>query len=204
MKKKYTGFTLIEVLIVLLIFSIISILAISVFRQTLIIQEMNDFAQKRIYEIRIARALMKSDFLQISSRKVRDYYGITLPFVFYGTSENVGKPFMQFVRDGWENPNGISSRSSLQRVEYFYDDNLIKRRLYKYLDGDNEKNAQTDVLMSNVVGFKIQFFVSGQWRDESFVKTIQDSNFPEVISIEMELEDIGKIQQLFFTSYAKL
>ena len=102
------------------------------------------------------------------------------------------------------NTNGISSRSSLQRVEYFYDDNVIKRRLYKYLDGDNEKNAQTDVLMSNVVGFKIQFFVSGQWRDESFVKTIQDSNFPEVISIEMELEDIGKIQQLFFTSYAKL
>ncbi len=88
------GFTLVEALVSLLIFSLIAGGGVLLLSQTLQAQGRVEAAQEELRAIQSARALLTADFAQITPRAVREQG--KPPFIFAGVGG--AKPAMTFVR----------------------------------------------------------------------------------------------------------
>ena len=106
-RKRYqrgqAGFTLIEVLIAMFIFSLISVGATSALTSSLRGKAVMNERLDAISEIETARAIMRSDFAHIQLRQTRDAYGGVSPYGLSGGIEEL----INFTRSGRMNPGGL-------------------------------------------------------------------------------------------------
>ena len=195
---RQTGLTLIEMLVALFIFSIISLAGVAVMQVTLRSQESFGVFSERLSELQLARAVLKADFAQTASRIVRDPYGAPEGPPFRGGEQSFGDPLVAFVRAGWENPNGSEARSSLQYLEYDFEDGQLIRRARPHLDAQRDSPVSERVLISGLERAEFTFFSSGQWREEWPVVDFQFT--PSVVALDLSFSDGREIRQLFITS----
>ncbi len=209
MMQKQSGFTLPEVLIALLIFSMIS--AACVYSLRLGVDSRDQLAETDdiIKELQIARALVKEDFAQVTTRSVRDEFGNLAPTFFYGGQT----PFFRrpnddetilvvFVRDGWINPGARAPRSSLQYVEYILRNNSLIRRARIYLDDANRSDSIEKVLFEDVAQAEIEFLLDGvrreiEWADFWPVDGTQ-SLPPKAVALTLTSTTGETLRQLFW------
>ena len=107
------GFTLVEMLVAMAVFSLLAVAASSLLGVSLRNADVFTRADAATRELQIARTIMRADFAQIARRPVRDAYGAPTPTVFAGGAAVAEKPILSFVRYGWDNPGGIDPRASL-------------------------------------------------------------------------------------------
>lgn len=152
------GFTLVELMVALLIFSMISaagvmLLSASVRTQT---------AAGEMLDILAARqrlnAALSNDLAQALPRTSRNGAGDTAPAFEAGPH---GFPLI-FVRSGWSNPSG-ASRSNLQKVEYRLQEGRLERLAYAMTDGAQALEAS--ILLADAFEAKLRFRVKGEWRE---------------------------------------
>ncbi len=166
------GFTLAEVLVALLIFSLIA--AASVYALNLGVNARDQLgdADEALKELQLARMLIKEDTAQIVMRPVRDEFGATAPAPFQGGRnivrsriEDDEQILVSFTRAGWLNPQASAPRSALQYVEYLKRGNAVIRRSRPYLDDARGASRVERVLFSNVETAAAEFVV-GEFRGE--------------------------------------
>jgi general secretion pathway protein J len=200
MSRTETGFTLVEVLVTLAVFSMLSLLGGAVLNQSLSAKAQSDQMQHSIEDLQVARATLKADLAQISLRATRDAYGTQEPMVFAGGDTASLGTVLKLVRDGWQNPLGQDRRSSLQRVDYVLEDGKLLRRVYPRLDGQAEGSAQTQVLLKGIENLSVSFLVDGQWRTAWVVPALGPYVLPEAVAIDLETRSLGMLRQVFMTS----
>lgn len=190
------GFTLVEMLVAMAIFSLLAISASSMLSVSLRNAETFERADAATRELQIARTIMRSDFSQIAHRPVRDSYGAPVQGMFTGGLAALDKPILAFVRHGWDNPGGADDRSSLQYVEYALADGALVRRSRPYLDPTPETPVTTAKLLSNVKAANASFLARGQWADQ-WIAAPPQNTLPEAIALDVTQGASNQIRQAF-------
>jgi general secretion pathway protein J len=190
------GFTLVEMLVAMAVFSLLAVAASGLLGVSLRNAEVFTRADAATRELQIARTIMRADFSQIARRPVRDAYGAPAPTIFAGGTAVAEKPILSFVRYGWDNPGGVDPRASLQYVEYAVAGEALVRRSRPYLDPTPETPVTTATLLSGVSAAQVSFLSRGQWAETWVVATAQNA-LPEAIALDVKLAAAESIRQAF-------
>lgn len=192
-KKNHKGFTLLEMMLALVIFSLLSIAGWQLLNTISRSSELVAEHERRISEIDMAFLSMKQDFRQIVDRGVRIDGQLSQQSIFTGdTMLDTDDQAISFVRSGWHNPGHRLPRSELQRVYYRLKDGQLERWYDLVLDAPSGAQPVTRTLLENINSLNFSFFSDGRWHS-----ALNAEGFPKGIRVELELNDLGLIERDF-------
>ena len=184
---KANGFTLVELLVALLIFGMLSAAGVALLSFSVRSQESSRAGLEELTALRRAGSLLSSDLSQAATRLHRSESGAARP-AFFGSTDGFG-----MVRRGWENPDG-AARSSLQRVEYRLHGQRLERHAFPMVDGAPSATAIT--LMDGIVHAQLRYRAgNGEWRDRW--DPTSPGELPTALELVLEKDRRGSIRQLF-------
>ena len=189
------GFTLVELLVSLVIFGMLSAAGVALLSFSVRAQDAADEGLGKLAELRRAGALLTGDLAQAAPRIWRDEAGTARPAFAGGTGQD---PILfSLVRRGWENLDD-SGRSSLQRVHYRLSEGRLQRVAYPFVDGASAMEPVT--LVSGVRGLRLRYRdKDGAWRERW--NPARPTSLP--VAVEMVIEnDGGPTRQLFMVGAA--
>jgi general secretion pathway protein J len=186
------GFTLVELLVALAIFAMISVAGVTLLRSG---SDTQIAVKARLEQLsranRLANAL-ESDLAQAIARPVRDQAGQPVPAF---TQADAGTPgaLFGFIRAGWSNFDD-APRAGLQRVAYALDGTALKRISWPMLDGAAQDDAAT--MVENVSAATVRFRDDkGEWRgDWTAAKT---TALPRAVELRLTIEGKPEQRMLF-------
>ncbi|QLC21287.1 type II secretion system minor pseudopilin GspJ [Parasphingopyxis sp. CP4] len=188
------GFTLVELMVALFIFGIVSAAGVSLLRFSVDSQTASREVLTEMSSIRRMNAALTNDLGQIAPRPARDQAGARQN-AFFGGGGADGDLLISFVRRGWSNYDG-DARSSLQKVDYRLVDGVLERQAYPYVDGSEALPAAQ--LVSGVQTIALRYRSEGEWRDR-WDPTLA-TELPDAVELTVVIEGRGPVRQLFQTS----
>lgn len=184
------GFTLIEMLIALVIFGMITAAGVTLLSLTVRTQEASERALDAVGALRRSDALLNADLAQAAPRLRRDADGRPVP-AFAGGGGNEAL-LLAFVRRGWEDESAF--RSSLQRVEYRLREGRLERWRYDAVDGEGRPAAQA--LLEGVSRVQLRYRDrDGNWRDRW--DPTEPARLPTAVELTSDSRSEGRVRQLF-------
>jgi general secretion pathway protein J len=123
--KPQGGFTLLELLVALSVFALVSVMAYGGLRSVLDARAHTDRASRELAELQVALTLLSRDLGQMVARPVRDVHGDPQAPLRFNASAD--RPRLELVRS--------SARSGLQRVAWEVDGGRLYRLAWSVLDG---------------------------------------------------------------------
>ena len=156
--RKTLGFTLVEILVALLVFSVVALLSARLLSQSIDNQSNLQDRGQRLAEIHRAMRVIQRDILQLSRRRIRDAQGEELPALIVSD-----QGVIEFSRVGWRNPLR-QPRSEVQRVGYRWQDEKIIRGYWLTLDRSYDAEPAYQTLLEDVE--TIEFFAVDQLGNE--------------------------------------
>ena len=183
------GFTLVEMLVGLLVFSLIAAAGVGVLRLSIDNRFAVGQSTERTAALQRTRALLRADLAQAADRRVRDDDGRVDPQALSGGD---AVTLLALTRRGWSNP-GQAPRASMQRVEYRLDGKRLERRVRSALDGGALGEPQ--LLEDGVETAAIAFIDRG--RETPVWSPTPDRPLPEAVRLTLTLEGYGPVTQLF-------
>jgi general secretion pathway protein J len=193
------GFTLLEVLVAVVIFGIISLLAYGGYNQLIRQSEIVESSATRTRAIQSSIQRMSEDFAMLEPRPIREPLGETLePALRAGGTRT--DTLLDLTRSGWTNPAGLS-RSTLQRVTYRLMDNKLERAYWSALDRTLTTEPTSAVLLDKVRTASFRFMDQNQsWHDQwpplGYSGPDAARLRPIAVEVTLELEDWGKLVRL--------
>jgi general secretion pathway protein J len=194
------GLTLIELLIAVAVFSVLSALAYSGLNNILLTSSHTRAEAQQLATLQMAMRFLQRDVEQVLDRPVRDQYGDPKP-PLVSAEPSAEEPMISFTRAGWANPAG-QPRSTLQRVAYDLDeeDERLIRVTWPLLDGASEETMLKTTLLESVTELEFRFMnEEGQWQ-RSWPPLLQDPNvshpLPKALEVTMTAEPWGEIQRI--------
>jgi general secretion pathway protein J len=192
------GFTLVEVLVAMTIFTILGVLAYGGYNEASKHSEQAREQMARLKEVQTTIRVMTQDFEQLSPRPVRDVLGQSLQPALTADARSDG--IVTLTRAGWSNPAGMP-RSTLQRVQYVLDDGKLLRHHWTVLDSTLSNQPVQRELIGGVEQVKLRFLDRGgtwseQWPPLAAQPQGSDRSRPLGVEIVIELEDYGTITRL--------
>lgn len=199
MRAASRGFTLVEMLVALLAFSLLAAASVSILNFSLRNKAIFDKALDTLQQVQVARVIMKSDFAQLAPRPVRDSFGgRPLSSFAKGVETSEKGLVLSFVRRGWISPAGEEGRSSLQYVEYVVSGDALLRRSRPYLDPTPDTPETTTTLIADVEDVSVTFLSAGKWMSE-WRPVLRNEEFPDAVAITMDVKGLGEMRQAFLT-----
>lgn len=184
------GFTLVEMMVSLLIFSMLSAAGVALLSFSVRAQGTANDRLGEIASLRRANAILTADLGQAVPRPFRDRAGAARA-AFSGNA-GAGGVALGMVRGGWSNPD-LLPRASLQRVEYRLAADRLERVAWPHVDGAEPLTAA--VLLTGVRALRIRYRTEGDWRD------VWDSNrpdaLPQAVEVVVDIDGVGPMRQLF-------
>ncbi len=197
---KYSGFTLVEILVAVAIFTVVGILAMGGYNQLQHQSEIANDRMERMRAVQLTVLKLAQDFEQLEPRPVREPLGSgEQPALRVDTRTGA---LVQLTRAGWANPAGIG-RSTLQRVEYRLENDVLFRDQHLALDSVLNDDPIRIRLLDKVRSLKFEFLdVQQQWSSEWPRSGMPESlrGRPLAVKFELELEDWGKITRVIEVS----
>lgn len=182
------GFTLMELLVSLLIFGMLSAAGVSLLSFSVRAQEAAGERLGDLAALRRASALLAADLAQAAPRVHRSESGEAGPAFFGGEA-------LALVRRGWENVDG-AARPSLQRVEWRLSGTILERQAYPLVDGAAPLPAAA--MLDDVARLRLRYRDErGEWRAR------WDPERPDAlpVAVELVIDRTGgaTVRQLFLT-----
>ncbi len=140
------GFTLVEVLISLFIFALISVGTMTALTQSLQGKDRLAASMDELNQLNAARAILRADISALTLRPGRDELGGLEPYVL--TTD--GEALLSFTRRGHQNPSGLEMRGDLERVEYHFEDGALIRRSYAHENPAQLAKTYDRILLDNL------------------------------------------------------
>ena len=199
---KLAGFTLLELLVAVTIFAILSSMAYGGLRNVIDNSQQTELSMQRMQQVQLAMLKISRDFTQLSQRNIRDEYGNSSNYIMAGDGGDV---FIEFSRGGRRNPAQLQ-RSHLQRVAYKLEENTLSRLHWPHLDRTQEMQAYESVLLEDVENASIRFLDnSNEWHNEwpPLSATGQPGDAAVALSaieFTLELQDWGELVRIFLVS----
>jgi general secretion pathway protein J len=182
------GFTLVELLIAILLFALLSAAAAALLSFAVDARGRTGERLDTLAAVTRTRALLAADLGQAAARPWRDDRGTPRPALV----GREGDTLLTLVRRGWRN-DGSASRSSLQRVEYRLFAGRLERRAWPMVDG--AAPYPPAVLLTDVTALDLRFHSAGQWQDRWDPAT-RDS-LPDAVAIDITATGLPPLHQAF-------
>lgn len=197
--KYKKGFTLLELLVALSIFSVLSVMAYAGLQTVITTKTSTQQAAERIAEVQLVMMRISNDLRQAISRKIRDEYGDFLPAM---QSEKNGDETMAWTRAGYRNPAQLT-RSNIQRVAYKLEQEKLIRITWPVLDRAQDTEAMESEVISNVDSIEWRYLNNenewlSSWPAEG--ENIGLYPLPKAVEITLELQDWGKVKRLILVT----
>lgn len=151
--KAQHGFTLLEMLVALTVFALVSAMVYGGQVAVLKAKEGTDRQALFLKQLQGAVMMLERDIGQSTLRPVRDEFGSTEAAM---QSEDYGDYRIRFTRLGWQNPLG-QARSTLQRVAYGLEDEKLIRYSWPMLDRAQGSEPYKLVLLEQVQALRFRF-----------------------------------------------
>lgn len=192
------GFTLIEVLVALAVFGVLSVIAYMALGQTLSNADMLTERMERLKAMQRTIRHLDSDLMQAAPRPVRGLLGDNyLPAVHTSFASEFA---LEVTHGGWPNPAGLP-RGTLQRSAYRIEDDELIRYHWRVLDRTINNEPIATVLLDGVESIVFRYLdgsgeASEQWPP---INNPGPSGFrlrPRAVEIVLTLTDEGEIRRL--------
>lgn len=198
-KRDPHGFTLLELLVAVAVFAVLSAMAYGGLRNVIDNSQQTNVSMQRLQQVQLTMLHISRDFTQLSQRNIRDEYGNPSNNIRAGEDADI---IIEFSRGGRRNPAELL-RSHIQRVAYKIEDNTLSRLHWPHLDRTQEMQPYESVLLEDVEDASIRFLDNNnEWHDEwpPLSATGQaDGNAVALSAIEftLELQDWGELVRIF-------
>lgn len=187
------GFTLIEMLVVFMVFAIIGVISSQIVSRVIDNQETMKERGDRLAEVQRAMQIMQRDVMQLVDRPVRDQLGDPLEPMLIGADG-----LIEFTRLGWRNPLNLR-RSEVQRVAYVNQDGDLHRAYWNVLDRTPDSEPVHQTLLSNVE--QIEFFALDVSGNEHSFWPVAGPVTPDTqlaaIVVRMDIPPFGSVERLW-------
>jgi general secretion pathway protein J len=193
------GFTLLEIVVALAIFAVLSVMAYSGLDQVLRARDATDRTMDRLSELQLAWSLIGRDLEQAATRGIRDGFGDP-----QAPMNVAGDNLIELTRGGWPNPLR-RPRGHLQRVAYHLDGEVLQRLSWNVLDRAQDSEPRVAELLTGVTGVELRFMDQqgdwgSQWPPQGNVDVGEQTPLPRGMEVVIELQDMGRVGRLFQVS----
>lgn len=192
------AFTLIEVLVALAIFGILSALAYGALSQTLLSAEMLNERMDRLQAIQKTMRHLSQDFIQLAPRPVRLELGDSIGPALQ--SDLRSEYAVELTRGGWSNPV-VLPRGTLQRVAYRLEEDELVRYYWTVLDRTLSNEPIAVTILDGVEGLKLSYLLDNgdsieQWPPPTAPGPLGLRQRPRAVEIILTLQDAGEIRRV--------
>jgi general secretion pathway protein J len=192
-RHKIKGFTLLEILIAVFIFTIVSMIMTHALATVFHSNAGTEKHSTRLAELQMATLFLARDAEQIINRPVMDAKGTLRP-TFEGYAKQV-----TFTHGGLANPSGKYPRTTMQRTSYSFDGNSLVRQVWPVLDSVQSTMPQQRKLLNDVSEMHFDYldekgFFHNTWPPAEQTKS---SPLPRAVRITITLAHWGKLTQLY-------
>lgn len=194
-----SGFTLVEVLVSLFIFSLLSAATLAVLTTTLQNRSRLTDKNQELQKQSMMRILLKSDLANVIAHPKIDPYG--QPETVYFAGGNTGSERLLILsRTGWENPGGIERRSDLQAIDYILEDGVIIRRVQPRFNALQDTPYIQQKLVGNVDKIEFSFYDGAVWNDNwlTGLPPIGVVELPQLAAIDILYNNGKNVRQIFY------
>lgn len=197
------GFTLLELLVAIAVFSIMAAMAYSGLDQVQRTRATVENQADKLVELQRTFLFMGRDVQQIVDRQIRDDFGEQEPAV---VGDNQTQNVLNLTRTGWRNPlPSVIHRSNLQRVAWGLEENNLMRAYWPALDRAPNTEAIKQVMLHDVKNIEVRFLdQKNEWKDRWPPTTVSndpksppDLRPPRAVEFSLEHKEFGKIVRLF-------
>ncbi|MFC3094096.1 type II secretion system protein GspJ [Alteromonas sediminis] len=196
--RSVNGFTMLEILIAMAIFTMIGIGSTALLTTVIDSNEAASERFVRLQSLQRAMLLIERDVQQAIARPVRIEGEAIDRVMFGGITDTSDADGLAFVRAGWSNPQFMLPRSTLEYVAYRLTEGRLERLSGHYLDNVIGYEPKERVLLDDVLDFRVEFYVGGEedgelrWSD-SYVGT----TLPQGVALIIESETFGTLRREF-------
>jgi general secretion pathway protein J len=195
MRKTIVGFTLLEILIALFIFTILSIMMVNGLKTVIDIQAGTEQKANQLHKLQLFLLMFSRDIEQAVDRSVRNAYG-SPELAFSGKSNE-----LTLTHLGYANPMGLFTRSNLERVSYFSDGGVAMRSVWNVLDQAPTSQASRRILMLRILELRFQYLAEdGRFYSMWPVPQKAKEVLPRAIRVFLTIPNWGRISQLYVIS----
>jgi general secretion pathway protein J len=188
------GFTLLEVLIAIAIFSIISLSSFTIFNSVLSGDEMAKKHSERQNELQRAFLIIERDLTQISRRSMRLNGEAPQTRLIQTNSDGFEseEQVIAFVRNGWTNPGLLLPRSDMQAIAYRLTEETFERLHFNFVDSVIGEEPKVRPLIHDVTKINFEYYDGKDW-----LEIWGEDSLPLAIAIEIETKDYGLIRRQY-------
>lgn len=195
---RQSGFTLIELMVAMAIFALLSLLSYGGMESVIRNKEQTEASLLRLNQLQLTMTKLHRDLEQISTHGATDALGGKLLNLSAGQGNDL---LIEFTRNGWRNPAKII-RSHLQRVAYKLDDEQLIRMSWSHVDRIQDDQLVETVLINDLKDVQLRFMdESHSWHD-SWPRNNDNSSDdlipqPQAIEVTLQMNDWGDITRVF-------
>lgn len=194
--SRQNGFTLLEIVVAVGVFAVLTTLAYGGLNQVLNQSQQTREISQKLQDLQFAFALIQQDLSQMIPREVRDEYGNRQPALTTSLDESF---LVKFTRQGWTNP-AEQARSSLQRVSYILDEGQLQRSYWFELDRAPSSEPIIIPLLEDIESAELRFLdQKKEWQDgwpPAVATSGQQPPWPLAIEVTLETKRWGKVRRL--------
>lgn len=199
--KRARGFTLLELVVVMAIFGVLSVMAYGGLATVLTARERVLQSLERTTALQKVYVRLRNDLQQLRARPARDDYGDPQPALQVRPDGAV-----EFTRSGWRNPLG-HPRPGFERVAYRLDaDRRLLRASWRVLDRAQDSPVSEVVVLDRVEEVAWRFLDGDDWREAwpplGLAGTPTLDTAPRAVEVLLTLEDLGEVRLLFSSTNA--
>ena len=182
-----SGFTLVEMLIALAIFSLVSMTAGSLLYQAVEAQSRATLLGDRLIDVERGLGRIARDLAQFVSRDVRDELGDT------ASAMQISLNMIEFTRSGWSNP-AQHARSELQRVRYSVREGALQRDYWDVLDRAPESMPRSQKIIDKVEWVSFEPITRSHLiNGEIVLHGLDEEQVPLGVRVLVSVERYGKL-----------
>ncbi|MEE2735542.1 MAG: type II secretion system minor pseudopilin GspJ [Pseudomonadota bacterium] len=186
------GFTLLEVLVAISIFAMISVVSAQLLRSIIKTESTVSLSNESINDVGRALNVIYRDVSQLTPRNIRDEYGDVSSALIVGQGAHV----LELSRTGWSNP-ALHSRSELQRVAYKIADGVLYRYFWLVLDRAEDSQPRMQRLLEGVKLFEVKAITQPGESIDIWPAFDAGPALPLGIEIILTVDHIGEIRRTF-------
>ena len=199
MTRRQRGFTLIEVMVAVFVFGVLSAFSYATLNQISSTSFAVSEEMARLQTMQRALQTLEYDLAQINPRPIREALADEVSAAL--AADGRGEFLLEFTRGGWSNPLAMP-RASLQRVAYFLDDDTLVRVQWPVLDRTLGTEPQEIALIDGIEELEFRFLpFNGDWSDTWPARGIASPATvrmrPRAVEVRITLDDYGEIRRVF-------
>jgi len=197
-RRLENAFTLIEVLVSLAIFGILSALAYGALSQTILSAEMLNERMDRLQAIQRTMRHLSQDFIQLAPRPVRLELGDSMGPALQ--SDLRSEFSVELTHGGWSNPVSLP-RGTLQRAAYRLEEDELVRYYWRVLDRTLSNEPVAVTILDGVESLVFRYLVEDgdpieQWPPPAAPGPLGLRQRPRAVEIILTLADEGEIRRV--------